>query len=408
MPTTIQLFNDYQALNRFFDNGTEIPISATYSHGWTFSNADEELIGSSLSVNNRYSFRVTPATPGVVTITLEDVILKQTDIDRLVSFNSRISTSTSTTAVTVISIFDGNTYVSSDPVTTNIQNGIFTSVRSEAIMVTDIPAGEDYNKIKISIEIPVSSVQPILFTAPNLIHDFGFYSNDFVAGSRQFLPDFYWEIDEAAEFPSYPFFRLIDILTSAASDVRRESQRMYGVELDEFLLDDEQIDFTARSSLTSAESLREEYSQWLAQFSGEKLYRNFQDKDNNLYFSNPSLVRDFLEWQIRNSFYGRAAGTRRAIIEAAKQVVIKTKDGTDSTRSVAVTPLYLDEPFTILVQTLTNETIDAGVNESSNLVKQSVDLAKPLGYEIVHKTVNQFLFTLGSPSLGVLDEFTWG
>ncbi len=408
MPTTIQLFNDYQALNRFSSTGTEIPISNTYLYGWTFQNANTELVASSLSVNNRYSLRITPILPGVVTITIEDVVLKQSDIDRLISFNSRILTSTSTTAVTVISIFNGSTYVSASPVTTNIQNGIFTSVRSEALMVTDIPAGQDYNKIKISIEITGNSNQPITFTAPNLIHDFGFYSNDFVAGSRQFLPDFYWEVDSVAEFPSYPFFRLIDILTSAASDTRRESQRMYGVELEEFLLSDEQIEFTARSSLVSPESLREEYSQWLAQFTGEKLYRNFQDKNNNLYFNNPSLVRDFLEWQIKNSFYGRAAGTRRAIIEAAKQVLVKTKDGTESTRSVAVTPLYLDEPFTILVQTLTNETIDAAVNESSDLVKQSVDLAKPLGYEIVHKTVDEFFFTLGSPSLGVFDAFGWG
>jgi hypothetical protein len=150
MPTTIQLFNDYQALNRFSNTGIEIPISNTYLYGWTFQNADAELVASSLSVNNRYSLRITPELPGVVTITIEDVILKQSDIDRLVSFNSRILTSTSTTAVTVISIFNGSTYVSASPVTTNIQNGIFTSVRSEALRVTDIPAGQDYNKIKIS------------------------------------------------------------------------------------------------------------------------------------------------------------------------------------------------------------------------------------------------------------------
>jgi hypothetical protein len=222
------------------------------------------------------------------------------------------------------------------------------------------------------------------------------------------LPDFYWEKDGDAESPDYPFFRLIDILTSAASDARIESIRMYGVELDEFLTEDEQVEPDSNSSLTSASGVRDDYTQWISQFSGEKLYKNFQDKNGNLYFDNPSLSREFTEWQISKGYYGRAAGTRRAIIEAAQQVLVKTKDGEVSSRSVAITPLYLGEPFSILVQTLENETIDADIGEESYLVSQSIALAKPLGYLVIHSTVAEYFFTFDSPSLGVLDEFRWG
>jgi polynucleotide 5'-kinase involved in rRNA processing len=61
-----------------------------------------------------------------------------------------------------------------------------------------------------------------------------------------------------------------------------------------------------------------------------------------------------------------------------------------------------------LVQTLENETIDADIGEESYLVSQSIALAKPLGYLVIHSTVAEYFFTFDSPSLGVLDEFRWG
>jgi|694.fasta_scaffold62992_3 hypothetical protein len=408
MPTTVQLLDDFQALKRISSYGSEIPISASYQHGWDVTGGEVELTGSEVAVDTRYSLKIYPLNAGPVTITLTDIPLKESDIDRLISFNAKASCNSAFSASVTISIFDGSSYPSGNGVFTNVQSGTFTALRSNYVTVGAIPAGQDFNKLKISITFTGHSDTNILFTLPHLIHDFGFYSNGFVASSRSFLPDFYWEKDGDAESPDYPFFRLIDILTSAASDARIESIRMYGVELDEFLTEDEQVEPDSNSSLTSASGVRDDYTQWISQFSGEKLYKNFQDKNGNLYFDNPSLSRDFTEWQISKGYYGRAAGTRRAIIEAAQQVLVKTKDGEVSSRSVAVTPLYLGEPFSILVQTLENETIDANIGEESSLVSQSIALAKPLGYMLVHSTVQEYFFTFDSPSLGVLDEFRWG
>jgi len=372
------------------------------------TNGNLELTGSEVDVVSHYTLRIYPDDATPVTVSLSSIVLQDSDINRLLGFNAKLKCATEFSASVTLSIFDGSSYPATTGIETAIDSGTFSAVRSNVVTVGNIPAGEDYNQARISIVISGHQGQNVHLTLPNLIHDFGFYSNDFVAASRQYLPDFYWEKDGDAESPDYPFFRLIDILTSAASDVKRESERMYGVETDEFLTNDEHTQFSSLSTLTSPFGVREEYSSWLSQFNGEKIYRNFQDEDGNLYFDNPSIQRDFLQWQLSTGHYGRSAGTRRAMIEAAQQVLVKTKDGEESTRSVAITPQYLGEPFTILVQTLENETIDAAVGQSSYLVEQSVALAKPLGYSIVHSTETEFFFTLDSPSLGVLDELRWG
>lgn len=408
MPTTFQLLNDYDALRRASSvTGSELQLTG-YVYNWQIENASMELSGSEVDTTDLYSLKIYPVDATPVILSIEDIILKASDVGRLLSFNAKASSTSAFSASVTLSIFNGTTYPATTGNVSEIESGTFGAMRSNTVEVGAVPAGEDYNVAKVSIRFSGHDGQNILFTAPHLIHDFAFYSNDFVAGSRQFLPDFYWEKDGDAEYPDYPFFRLIDILTSAASDTRREVGRMYGFELSQFLLPEEQVVYDANSSLVSSSGVRDEYAQWLCQFSGEKLYRNFQDASGNLYFDNPALRRDFIEWQIAGSHYGRAAGTRRAIIEAAQQVLVKTKDGTESTRSVAVTPSYLGDPFVILVQTLENETIDANEGESSYIVSQSINLAKPLGYSVIHSTETEFYFTLDSPSLGVFDDLRWG
>jgi len=407
MATTVQLLSELQSLSRYSSTGAEYSLNS-YNHGWTVTNGNLELTGSEVDVISHYTLRIYPDDATPVTVSLSSIILQDSDINRLLGFNAKLKCATEFSASVTLSIFNGSSYPATTGIETIIDSGTFSAVRSNVVTVGNIPDGEDYNQAQISIVISGHQGQNVHLTLPNLIHDFAFYSNDFVAASRQYLPDFYWEKDGDAESPDYPFFRLIDILTSAASDVKRESERMYGVETDEFLTDDEHTQFTSLSTLVSPFGVREEYSSWLSQFNGEKIYRNFQDADGNLYFDNPSIQRDFLQWQLSTGHYGRSAGTRRAMIEAVQQVLVKTKDGGESTRSVAITPQYLGEPFTILVQTLENETIDADVGQSSYLVEQSVALAKPLGYSIVHSTETEFFFTLDSPSLGVLDELRWG
>lgn len=262
-----------------------------------------------------------------------------------------------------------------------------------------------------TIQITISGLvggQTAHLTMPHLIHDLALFENSFLGKARNFLPDFYFEIDSLQSQPSYPFFRLLDMLTSAAGDVFAEYGLMYGVESSQLLYQNLTAAYWAQSSLVSPRSVKNKNVPWLSQFTGESIHQNIYSSDGTPFFENESIRRDFIEWQLSKSYYGRAAGSRIAMTEAAKQVLPYTKDGSQSTFSVALTPRYQDEPFAIHIRTLTNETSDADADEMSELVMQSVNLAKPMGYLISHETVDQFNFSFDDPALGVFDSMTFG
>jgi hypothetical protein len=253
------------------------------------------------------------------------------------------------------------------------------------------------------VTISGHSQQSIYFTNPHLIHDLAFNANPIIGLVRRYLPDFYWEIDSAQESPTFPFFRFIDALSHAIGDTRREYGNMYGFEIGELQNPEWVPEYWTASSLVSPSRVRNEYIAWLSQFSGEKIRQNIQELDGEYYFQNDVIIRDFIEWQLRTSFYGRSAGTRQAMIEAARQVLIRTKDGEQPTRVVALTPNFGGDPFAIQLKTLTNETHDvSSEGETSYLLLSAVEPSRPMGYKITHTTEDEFLFTLDDVSLGVL------
>jgi hypothetical protein len=96
------------------------------------------------------------------------------------------------------------------------------------------------------------------------------------------------------------------------------------------------------------------------------------------------------------------------MIDSAKRVLIKTDDEEQSTLGVSLTPKFGGNPWAIRIQTLANETLDAAAGESSSLVLSAVELSRPLGFEITHLTVQEFLLTLDDITLGVLGEYPLG
>ena len=95
-------------------------------------------------------------------------------------------------------------------------------------------------------------------------------------------------------------------------------------------------------------------------------------------------------------YYGRASGTTEAIREAAKQVLHYTKDLSDSSYFVSITPHYQSDPFKILIQTLVNETFDCSANgQESYAILDAVEMAKPMGFKIYHEAVDVVEFRIG-------------
>ncbi len=403
MATTINLLEYNNALLRR-DGDSRVVGVANYSTNWTagVGQASLSVVSDIYTVDTRYSLRVNPSTSGAIVLTLQSRDLRLFDNNRVLSFNCKIKAE-GTCDVSTLLLIDEET--AGSPHNQEFSSGQFNSVQSNRVLVPDDNEIHSYT-IQMTITNHGSSL--IYLTNFHLIHDMAFYENPFVPQMRSYMPDFYWDYDSDEEYPTYPFHRLVDILSSTAGDSRRLYDSLFPFETPEFVTPDDQTGYWAKSTLTTPHLVRDEYIPWLSQFTGVRIQRNAMLPDGSLYFQNPSVERDYVEWQLRTGYYGRNSGTRQAIIEAAQQFLIRTRDGSQSTKSVGVTTNYLGDPFTILVQTLENETIDALNGQTSPTVLASLSLARPIGYKIIHETVDEFEFTLDSLTLGRLDEFRWG
>jgi len=424
MPTTVNLLPWYDALSTTGDDGVIVSLANTvYPLEWDTDNATITVSPTDLNVTNKFVALANPSSGQKVTYQLRNVQIAQDMNGSGLSFNCKIKTLEEVTVSTKLWIDSASATYFVDPETNIAQSasstvsypvqsntkklfsGLYNAVYSNTAYVPNDLINHYAN---VDIEITGHDATPIKMTNPNLIRELGFYENPFVGQFRHLIPDFYWAIDSEESFPSYPFYRLIDILTSFAGDARREFTRMYGYEQDELYSPEQRLDYYINSSLVSPSSVREEYLPWLAQFTGTDLKQNFQLQDGSFYLDNLATAGDYTEWQLRNSYYGRAAGSRQSMIDSAKRVLIKTDDGEQSTLGVSLTPKFGGNPWAIRIQTLANETLDAAAGESSSLVLSAVELSRPLGFEITHLTVQEFLLTLDDITLGVLGEYPLG
>ena len=407
MATTVNLLSDGNALRRFSSlDGTSIGL-ASVEYDWTATNASLMISGTDFIVDSRYTLVLASGSEGEVqdvVLTLAGIPLTPDDNSRVLSANMQIKANAPITVSSLLYIDSASaTY---EPYSKTYSSGSYNAIHTNRAVVPD-----DENIHTATIQITISGLvggQTAHITMPHLIHDLALFGNSFLGKARNFLPDFYFEIDSLQSQPSYPFFRLLDILTSTAGEVFAEYGLMYGIEGSELLYENLTVAYWAQSSLVSPRSVKNKYVSWLSQFSGDFIRQNIYYSNGNPFFGNESIRRDFIEWQLSKGYYGRAAGSRIAMVEAAKQVLSYTDNGAQSTFSVSLTPRYQDEPFAIHIRTLANETPDANANQVSELVMQSVNWAKPMGYLITHETVNQFNFTVDDPTLGVFDSMTFG
>lgn len=424
MPTTSNLLPWYNALSVVPEDGETYSLEATpFPYGWEGNNATLSISATDFNVSTRYVLLANPADSLKVTYSLRDVELPLTLAGTGLIFNAKIKTLAAVSTVTTLWIDSASATYFVDPDTniaqsasstvsfpidghiTALSSGQYNAVSSNTAY---IPNDSSVHYANIDIEITGHQATPIKMTNPNLIRELGFYENPFVGQMRYYLPDFYWSLDADQEHPSYPFYRLIDILTSAAGDSRLEFINIFGYENGDLDSSLSRTQYWANSTLTNPSVVKNKYIPWLAQFTGENIKQNLLLSNNSPYLDNLGLVRQYLEWQISNSFYGRAAGSRKAVISAIQQVLVKTKDGEASTFGVALTPKFGGNPWAIRVQTLSNETIDADAGDSSNLVLAALEMARPLGYQVSHMTIAAFILTLDDITLGIIGTYPLG
>jgi predicted transcriptional regulator with HTH domain len=194
---------------------------------------------------------------------------------------------------------------------------------------------------------------------------------------------------------------------TGARDVYEEYLRIYHYEPGQLgMLSDQYETNNTHSTLVNPQYVDSRYAPWLSQFNGHKLKKNINYLYNGItdttydspqeLFESTGAIGSFVRWQLSTGYYGIHSGTTEAIREATKQVLHYTKDSTDSTYFVSITPHYQSDPFKILIQTLVNETFDCQSNgEESYAILDAVEMAKPMGFKIYHEAVDVVEFRVG-------------
>jgi hypothetical protein len=401
MATTVNLLSADSALLRSTSASVNIPISSSGTE-WISTNSTLSVIPTDFLTNLRYVLRVAPSGTGDVTIILDEQILRLSENGKTLSFNAKLKPS-SECIVNAQLVVDGETPL--DPLQQTLSGGLYSAVQSNTVVVPD---DEEVHTVSASITVSNHDGGNIFVTYPNLIDDRAFYNNQFIPLARNFMPDFYWEIDSAEQYPTAPFHRLLDILTSASNEVMTEYKAIYAFERGEVVNAVDLAEQVANSELINPSFVKDKYVNWLSQFTGSSVRKNISQANGSRFFTNYPDERDFIEWQLLNSSYGRGAGTRSSLLNSARQVLNQTKDDTASTRSVSITPNYNGNVWSFLVRTLENETPDASNGEPSFLVLAAMEPARPMGYKIYHETIDEFYLTLDDTPYGALSEVRLG
>jgi len=115
----------------------------------------------------------------------------------------------------------------------------------------------------------------------------------------------------------------------------------------------------------------------------------------------PSTV-DFKRKQISSRMYGFSAGTKGALRNAARSVI-----GEDA--AVLITPNWNNDEWSIMVRTLTASTPGvSGSGQSSSAVYYTMEPAKPVGYTLMHQTIDEITFVLDDNDFGVFNQSVLG
>lgn len=416
-PVSLLRFNSGSVQSLYLDTEVTSSVSATinpiYSHRWISSdNATATTTSENFDTSTRYVLDIEPSGESV-TLTLSNIKLLRSDSLRRFQFNAKFYPNSTITVSAKLGMYD--TYSSETPVTTVLYGGRYGAIRSNTLVLPDSEDAssgyyyDDYYYVTVELTISNHDSKTFYMTLPNLVDDQLYYDNWFVRNARLLMPDFYWDYDYQQENPIAPFHKLIDSMMVVSGQTREFFNDSLPYENAELPTLQSQIEEQYRSTVVDPFYAKNEYLPWLSQFSGTKIKRNIVTSNGDKLLPSIETENEYARWQLNSGYYGINAGTRQAIIESARQALIFTKDGDPPTGAVAVTNRYEGNVFTIRVQTLLNETLDVDTEgQSSAYVLDAIEPARPLGVRIVHTTADEFLFTLGDSTLGVLGSIGLG
>lgn len=376
-----ELFNGFSEFKQL-----KLSIPAGNQSGVLY-HQDIQLMATDVDIDIVFLFAVKMPSGGVVTCTISDV--------------NEVSIAETVTSVNL----SQSDAVINAPGILSPQWNIF---RSDMFQ---IPAGQLLPAVNVEISFePNDPTEDFYFTTPAIYPAYEFSSvNLAVPLIASFLPDVMFQADLDAETsPDRAMLRLIDIAYLGLGESIQLTQDFAYIDIEEGY--NPNVD-TTKSKLVNSSVAELDTLVWLCKFTGTQPITRFNfspetveaafvldssnlDSTNQIRLTsytelNPPLLdvaaqKALLRWQLDTGYYGRNAGTLSAVTEATKLQLINDKE-------VTVDYDYAAEPFVINIQTRWSETFGAigpeAIGQSSEVVLESIEPARPLGTKITHEYV---------------------
>jgi hypothetical protein len=349
---TLQRLPDENALRTYsVETQRTVPLSyVVANHDWTVVSTDPigtaslNVTGNDFYWASHYVIEMSTGRVAPVVMTLNvNNVFETADRGGVFVF-SCVAYSENESITINAALYDANGVVNAGN-TRTIQGGTWGAVRSNQITIANnAPAGTNY---KVVLTISNHNAGNVRISTPNLVNDIAWANSPVVQSMRPFIPDFYQSYDSREEDPTYPFFRFVEVLTDAISDTMNLYSEWFRYDRREIPSNIALNTYESRSRLVDYEHVRSENSEWLMQFSGNKI-------KNQIYINNTGIIdnnnlAEFKTWQLYPAGYGRGAGTQSAIREAAKFVLTGTK-------SVIISQRHDNNPWAIRVTTVGSQT----------------------------------------------------
>lgn len=260
--------------------------------------------------------------------------------------------------------------------------------------------------VKITISIEKNQSETAYFSSPVFVPQMEFANESTALGKvASLLPQFMLEDDFSITEPiDMPLMRFIDVCTVGLDSVINKTLDMSYLDAQDGK--DEQS-INTLSTLVNPRAAQVSDLLWLAKFVGTKPVTRFTsstEEETDAFVLDSSelnsadtlritsysslnppvfdleVQRDLLDWQISTGSFGFNAGTTSAIEDSVKLMLIGNK-------TVNLDYDYSTNPFEIEIQTPWYETLGADetkIGESSVLVMEAVQRAKPVGVLLTH------------------------
>lgn len=369
-----------------------------YTTSWSATNANISVVADVFVNPLYYCLKFRPINPSLpVVLSLPSIVPADNDVNgSSVQFHARIlsdivsspeSGSAGQVSCKLTNVISSENKTYNQQINIGKWTGIYSPVVEVGIVDTDL------EQIEFSVELTFANIGgvDVYMTLPILMNEFGFVKNTFVYNMRKFIPSFIWDRDQIGEYPNYRFAKLFHALTHMGSLSTNLYSKYYehsNVEVPLSHIDDEY----RYSELINPSHVDDDYVDWLSQFNGTPIFRSVTTDISTEAIGD---VGGSIQWQLENAYFGRNAGTLKAIRECAKQVLSGEK---------IVYVFAGGSFFQINVYTLLDETPGVLENgDTSPEVVAMIEKTRPMGFVLNHQAYDELPFILDDPLYGKLN-----